>query len=332
MQYAVRHITEFHYVEPVRESVMEVRLQPRTDAHQTCYTFELGVQPSARVNEYEDSLGNVVHYFDIPARHEALRLESRALVDVVKRESPPDTLSPDAWQQLDATVDDGDFWEMLLPSRFARSTEILEEVTRQMNMTRRDDPMTVLRELNYRIYSDFSYEPLTTHANSPIDDALTNRAGVCQDFAHIFIAIARKLRVPCRYVSGYLFHRSEDHDRSAQDSSHAWAEAFLPDLDWIGFDPTNNLVAGERHITVALGRDYADVPPTRGVFKGVGASELRVGVQVTPARQAPPPDSDLKLERMAQNLTAEEREAIVRMHANKSTRDQQQQQQQQQQQ
>lgn len=155
-----------------------------------------------------------------------------------------------------------------------------------------------------------------------------NRAGVCQDFAHIFIAIARRLRIPCRHVSGYLFHRRADHDRSAPDSSHAWVEAYLPELGWIGFDPTNNLVAGERHITVALGRDYADVPPTRGVFKGNAASELRVGVQVTPAKQAPPADAELKLERMAQNLTAEEREAINRMHEGRSMPGQNQQQQQ----
>ncbi len=328
MQYAVRHITEFRYVEPVRESVMEVRLHPRTDNHQTCFMFELGVQPSARVNEYRDALGNVVHYFDIPARHDALRLESRALVDVGERLSPPDKLGSDAWGQLEEDVESGDFWEMLLPSRFARSSETLETVAGQMNMTRRDDPLTVLRELNYRIYSDFSYEPLTTHANSPIEDALKNRAGVCQDFAHIFIAIARRLRIPCRYVSGYLFHRREDPDRSAQDSSHAWAEAYLPEIGWVGFDPTNNLVAGERHITVALGRDYADVPPTRGVFKGNAAGELRVGVQVTPAKQSPLPDAELKLEKMAQNLTAEEREAINRMHEGKSVQDQHHQQQQ----
>ena len=110
------------------------------------------------------------------------------------------------------------------------------------------------------------------------------------------IALARHLRVPCRYVSGYLFHRVEYNDRSAQDATHAWVEALLPELGWVGFDPTNNLLAGQRHIRVAVGRDYADVPPTRGVFKGAAESELSVAVQVKPAEE---PDSEEALRLIA---------------------------------
>ena len=119
------------------------------------------------------------------------------------------------------------------------------------------------------------------------DHALSMRQEVCQDFTHIMIALVRQLRVPCRYVSGYLYHRSNGPDRSAEDAMHAWVEAYLPGLGWVGFDPTNNVLTGDRHIRVAVGRDYADVPPTRGVFKGNGDSELCVAVQVYPA-EAPP--------------------------------------------
>jgi transglutaminase-like putative cysteine protease len=120
---------------------------------------------------------------------------------------------------------------------------------------------------------------------------LSERKGVCQDFAHIIIALARQLRIPCRYVSGYLYHEAEAHDRSEAQATHAWAEAYLPTLGWVGFDPTNNLIAGERHIRTAVGRDYADVPPTRGVFKGTAQSELSVGVQVS-TTAAPPPEAE----------------------------------------
>jgi transglutaminase-like putative cysteine protease len=106
------------------------------------------------------------------------------------------------------------------------------------------------------------------------------------------IALARRVRIPCRYVSGYLFHGIDAHDRSASDATHAWVEAHLPKLGWVGFDPTNNLIAGERHIRTAVGRDYADVPPTRGVFKGNAHSELSVGVQVSPT-EAPPPEEEM---------------------------------------
>ncbi|HVG37672.1 MAG TPA: transglutaminase family protein, partial [Pyrinomonadaceae bacterium] len=157
---------------------------------------------------------------------------------------------------------------------------------------RRDDPLTMLREINTAIRQSFDYKPLSTSVHSPIDEALGQRQGVCQDFAHIMISLARYLRIPCRYVSGYLFHRTEDHDRSAQDATHAWVEALLPGSGWVGFDPTNNLLAGHRHIRAGIGRDYDDVPPTRGVFKGKASSELEVAVQVSPA-EAPLPEDDL---------------------------------------
>ncbi len=116
--------------------------------------------------------------------------------------------------------------------------------------------------------------------------ALKERRGVCQDFAHIMIAVARSWGIPARYTSGYLYHRGSRQDRSADNATHAWIEAFLPSLGWIGFDPTNDIVAGERHIRAAVGRDYADVPPTRGTYKGGAESELAIAVAVEPT-QAP---------------------------------------------
>jgi transglutaminase-like putative cysteine protease len=131
------------------------------------------------------------------------------------------------------------------------------------------------------IFGRFEYAPQSTRVDSPIDDALAARKGVCQDFAHVMIALVRQLGIPCRYVSGYLFQPAESAG-SVDGATHAWVEAWLPGLGWVGFDPTHNTPAGEHHIRVAVGRDYADVPPTRGVFKGLSAvrSELAVGVSV----------------------------------------------------
>ena len=109
------------------------------------------------------------------------------------------------------------------------------------------------------------------------------------------IALVRHVGIPCRYVSGYLYHGSEDHDRSTSSATHAWVEAFLPALGWVGFDPTNALVARDRHIRTALGRDYADVPPTRGLFRGRTDSELYVAVQVTTSQTAPDLDRELPI-------------------------------------
>jgi transglutaminase-like putative cysteine protease len=150
----------------------------------------------------------------------------------------------------------------------------------------------LLTELNEAIYGMFAYVPNSTNVDSPIEEALQSRRGVCQDFAHIMIALVRPLRMPCRYVSGYMFHRDptrEKQDRSFEGASHAWVEALVPRLGWVAFDPTNNLIGADRHIRVAIGRDYADVPPTRGVYKGEAHSELSVAVTVSPS-DAPLPE------------------------------------------
>lgn len=164
-----------------------------------------------------------------------------------------------------------------------------------MDVRRRGDPLSLLRELNTALYQYFDYVPQTTHVDSPIDDALQNRAGVCQDFAHVMIALVRGMGIPCRYVSGYLYRTQNDHERSAMDASHAWVEALLPQVGWVGFDPTNDLIAGERHIRTANGRDYADVPPTKGVYRGRTASELSVAVRVSAYEDPPALDQDLPI-------------------------------------
>jgi transglutaminase-like putative cysteine protease len=235
---------------------------------------------------YRDYLGNRIHHFDIPSQHSQLTITAQAMVEITPPSSLPEALTPDAWQTLDRLIAEGDFWEMLAPSYFTRSTALLNDLAAEINLRRQADPLTTLRELNTTLHDAFDYRPNGTKVDSPIDEALKKRQGVCQDFAHIMTALVRELGMPCRYVSGYLFHRLQDHDRSAEDATHAWVEAFLPELGWVGFDPTNNLVAGERHIRVAVGRDYADVPPTRGVFKGDARSELNVAVQVRLADEA----------------------------------------------
>jgi len=176
-----------------------------------------------------------------------------------------------------------------LPSHFAQSSAALEQLAAELGCERRGNPLSMLTELTEAIYKFFAYVPNSTKVDSPIAEALETRQGVCQDFAHIMIALVRRAKIPCRYVSGYMFHRDEtERDRSIEGASHAWIEALVPRLGWVAFDPTNNLVGGDRHIRVAIGRDYADVPPTRGVYKGEAQSELSVAVTVSPADSAAP--------------------------------------------
>ena len=263
-------------------------MQPRSEANQRCLSFLLSVNPRARVLSYRDYLGNTVHHFDVPGHHAHLIIVAEALVDILPPQQLPYSLHNNAWQELDEMVAAGDYYEMLMPSHFPKPTPALKELARKLGVERRDDPLRVLRELNASIYHWFDYVPKSTKVDSPIDDAINNSRGVCQDFSHVMIAMARELRIPCRYVSGYLFHRKTDNDRSSEGATHAWVEALLPELGWVGFDPTNNLIAGDRHVRTAIGRDYNDVPPTRGVFRGSVESELSVAVSVLPSDTLPP--------------------------------------------
>ena len=284
MRYTIRHITHFTYDTPISQSVMEVRMQPRSDGLQRCLQFALMTSPGSRILLHQDHDGNTVHHFDIPARHSRLTVTADALVETEAPRPLPHGLEPDAWSRLDALATSGEHWEHLAPSRFARHGPELRELAEEIRLERGPDPLVTLRQVMGEMYARFEYSPKSTHVDSPIDEALAARRGVCQDFAHIFITLARSLGIPSRYVSGYLFRDPAHVDRSSEGATHAWVEALLPDLGWVGFDPTNNLVAAERHISVASGRDYADVPPTRGVYKGTTAvrSELSVAVQVGP--------------------------------------------------
>jgi transglutaminase-like putative cysteine protease len=293
MFYSIKHLTKFHYASPVSESVMEARMHPRSEGNQRCLTFHLAVSPRCRVFAYRDHVGNNVHHFDIPGQHSYLVIVAESLLDAQASFEIPSSLPPDAWAEADAMVQMGDFWENLLPSEFAEPTPLLLDLANQLEVCRRDDPLSLLRELNQRLYDYFDYVPKSTKVDSPIDEAIQSRQGVCQDFAHVMIALVRSLRIPCRYVSGYLYRRAQDHDRSVVDATHAWVEAFLPPLGWVGFDPTNCLLAGDRHIRTAIGRDYADVPPTRGIFRGKTASDLSVAVRVTASEDAPELDQVL---------------------------------------
>ncbi|MEW6129637.1 MAG: transglutaminase family protein [Acidobacteriota bacterium] len=282
MYYSIRHLTKFRYSAPINESLMEVRMHPRSDGFQRCLSFELSVSPRARILNYRDYMGNQVHHFNIPGRHNQLAIKTEALVEMLPPAEIPESLDGDGWQRLEELTMSNDAWDMLLPSSFTERSALLEQFERELNLQQRADPLSLLREINKGIHNAFDYKPQSTKVDSKIDEALEKRQGVCQDFAHIMIALVRHLGIPCRYVSGYLFHRTDTPDRSAQDATHAWVEALLPDLGWVGFDPTNNLLAGERHIRTAIGRDYTDVPPTRGVFKGEAETELKVAVQVSP--------------------------------------------------
>jgi len=283
MRLEITHETRYIYDAPVRESVMELWLQPLTLTHQRLIGFEIITEPRAKMMTYRDWLGNFVYHFDVPAKHSELIIRSRAMVETTKQESKlPDALDPKAWEPNLTYPMMAQIFDMTMESKFVRTCEPLVTFMKEHDFLQRPvDPLSGLRRLNRVIFGAFDYVPGFTAADSAIDAALMARKGVCQDFAHIMLAMARSWGIASRYVSGYLARTIDDTQfRSVPDASHAWVECLLPDYGWVGFDPTNNMLTNERHIVVAYGRDYADVPPTRGVLKGHSQSLLEVDVHV----------------------------------------------------
>ncbi len=285
MLYTIYHLTRFRYDAPVYENMMELRMQPLTEDAQRCLRFDLRTRPQARIFSYVDFRGNHIHYFDRPAPHRELTTVAVSTVTVPASDPLPDSLPQEAWQSIAQAAREPQLWELTQPTELTGNSELLRGLARELNLARHDDPLTTLIRLNHRLFKSLQYDVEATDVDSPIDIALTNRRGVCQDYAHIMLALLRNyLDLPCRYVSGYLYH--SDDDRSADGASHAWVEVWLDSLGWIGFDPTNDILAGERHIRVAVGVDYREVPPTRGIYKGEAVGDLQVRVRVRKTDEA----------------------------------------------
>lgn len=159
--YSIRHLTRYRYSHAVSESIMEARMHPRSDAQQHCLSFTLSVSPRCRVFAYRDHQGNHVHHFDIPGEHGQLVIVAESVVEQQNTPEPPEALNADAWEAMDAMVREGDYWEMLLPSTFAVATPALVELAEKLDARRRDDPLTVLRQVNHRLFEYFEYVPRT---------------------------------------------------------------------------------------------------------------------------------------------------------------------------
>ena len=266
----------FDYGVPVRSEVMTLHLCPVRDRIQVVRGFSVHTEPHGPLFEFTDPFGNTGHFMDRARPHERLEIVARSDVEVGPMPIFPEHSSGrTGWRGLEEARDELELWPMLHPSRFVRSSPALERFIAAHGLAPGDDPLASARELRARLFRIFEYVPGSTTADSPIEAILEIGRGVCQDYAHVMASILRKWGVPCRYVSGYLAPAEENVTTG---ESHAWVEGWFPGVGWLGFDPTNDTEGDERHVRVAVGRDYADVPPTRGVFHGTARSRLETEV------------------------------------------------------
>src|SRR5437870_11756128 len=245
--------------------MMEVRLRPMDGNGQRCVDFRLELSHGVKPHTYVDGYGNHVHYFNLVRPHSGISVISRSKVET----------------GLDPGGEPGEelVQEFLRFRAPGEDVEGVRELARRHAIADHSSPAAVeqaLDELTTSISREFTYDQKVTNVYSAVDDVLALRAGVCQDFAHLFIAVARAMGVPARYASGYIHFADV---RGATTASHAWGDAWIPGKGWIGYDATRPVRTSEHHVRLAVGRDYSDAAPTRGIYVGSANSSMQVRVR-----------------------------------------------------
>src|SRR5262245_61617935 len=276
----IEHRLSLEYDAWIRESFLELRMQPRSDAHQTLHSFVLAVGPPSKIFRYRDWTETVVHHFTIANFHERIQVIARSQVDThpsapsLAEITDPMPLAARPWQVLD-------FLQIGGP---VKASDALHAFARGIGAPPRATLGDQVRAVAAAIRQGFSYRREVTRYDSTTDEFLRLRAGVCQDFTHLMLGLLRLRGIPCRYVSGYLHVERESAEAS---QSHAWIEFYSPGRGWIPFDPTHHRAVDERYVVVGRGRHYDDVPPNKGIFRGNAREALRAEVHTR--RSAPKP-------------------------------------------
>ena len=304
MNFHIVHTTEYEYSAAAIESYTELRVRPRNTLRQVVSHHLTEITPRVPLEVFIDYYGNWVEFLSVPFRHKRLIVTSRSAVQTRAYQ--------DALSGLDLTISEAvhlcwpqrrELYDFLMPSLHAPVLPEIEEIARQHLPPKAPFAPAIL-SLNEWLFREFTYESGVTDISTPVSEVIANRKGVCQDFAHLMIAVLRSAGLPARYVSGYIETDADAHTslngappppapEPSEDStrligataSHAWVEVFTPSGHWVGLDPTNNLMEGERHVQIGIGRDYADVSPLRGVFKGAEQQLLSVKVTVSRAEE-----------------------------------------------
>jgi transglutaminase-like putative cysteine protease len=287
MLYRIVHTTRFEYDAPAYESHNEVRLTPRDGFGQRVVAFRLDVDPPGAVLPFDDVYGNRVYAISVTPPHDRLTIVARSGVE--RTVAPPlcvrdvpieDYLAEDLARTSER-------YELLSPTRYIPFSDRLRRFFWSVHPQRAEGVSEYVERVVRSVRDQFEYDPSATHVHSTVDDILTGGGGVCQDFAHLTLGVLRLAGIPARYVSGYLVSCEDavtGQRPVGEQASHAWVDVLLPGHDWVGFDPTHRARIGERHLRVALGRDYADVPPVRGVYRSRGHRQwMNIELQVEAA-------------------------------------------------
>jgi transglutaminase-like putative cysteine protease len=277
-RFNIHHITKYTYEGPVRDSANQIVLFPIKDEFQDVLKQVLSISGDPAVDVYKDYYGNEIGTFTHAESHTSLVIDSR--VEVVTKQRPPlvdDNPAEQQWDYLQQLRWQVPYIDFLLQEKFTSLAEVQQDAKLQEMLLL--TPLQAAQELKTYVYDHFKYIKGITSVETTLDEIWKLRAGVCQDFAHFLLVLLRQINIPARYVSGYIC--PNQNGMRGEGATHAWIEAFIPGNGWVGFDPTNNCVADDLHVRLAVGRNFSDCSPVKGTYKGAAGQTLEVGVSVS---------------------------------------------------
>ena len=274
MKWEIIHRTQFAYAGPVRDSFNEARLQPFSDEWQTVDHFLLKILPAARLRHHHDFYSNTVHHFEIVEPHTMLSIESNLRVTVKSRPALANDATPWPLARIGEAAREPRVFDFLQDSRFVETSPEAWRLALDATADTTDTWQAALALMAF-VHGQFKYESYSTGVHTHMREVLRERRGVCQDFAHVMIGLCRALKIPALYVSGYLATETAS-------ATHAWVEVLIPGIGWRALDPTHNRQPDETYVRIAVGRDYSDVPPLAGNYKGTTERQMQVSVSIRP--------------------------------------------------
>lgn len=275
----IQHETCFEYTSPIREWLAEFRMEPVSDQRQRCHSFQLAVSQASGQSNYVDGFGNRVHHFNIVSPNQLVRVLSSSVVETEHLQVHP------MYSEVDFPMDHSrlplEALGYLQLSGPTAHNPLLDEVIESLRPVPGERMGKWIWRLAEHIRENYRYERFVTDASSTIEVLLKEKKGVCQDFTHLLIALARSQGIPARYISGYI------HRDNKESQSHAWCEVWLPDVGWSGLDPTNGSPIHEHFVKIAIGRDFTDVPPNKGTYRGDCQEKMETRVATRELKRLP---------------------------------------------
>ncbi|MBK0381328.1 transglutaminase family protein [Pedobacter sp. SD-b] len=276
-KFTIHHSTNYSYETPVYDSANQIMLYPIKDKQQEVVEQQIKITNDPTVDVYTDYYGNEVGTFTHPEAHRELKIESIVIVNVKKRIMPETSIfKEDEWANLKVLSYQLPYINFLKQEIVASQEEILAAIN--LSQKENNSPFEVAKNLCDYVFKNFRYIKGVTTVETTVEEIWKIKSGVCQDFAHILLVMLRYMKIPARYVSGYICPNK--NGMRGEGATHAWVEAYLPDYGWLGFDPTNNCIVDDTHVRLAVGRNFVDCSPVKGIYKGTSNHKLEVKVSV----------------------------------------------------